>query len=61
MTRLPNERRKRVRDHKKLVFTPAVWAQWLVEQRWFKSSPDETTLRLRAGIADLRHRLQVEC
>ena len=60
MTRLPNKKRKRVRDHKKLVFTSAVWARWLIDQRWAAPSPDERTLRLRACIAEFRHCLGVD-
>jgi hypothetical protein len=56
MTR-PNKQRKRVRDHKKQIFTPAVWARWLIDQKWAVPLPDERTLRLREGIADFRQRL----
>jgi len=55
------QRRKpypRVRKPSKTVFTPAMWARWLVDQAWANSRPDEPALHLRAGIADLRHRLQ---
>ena len=53
----PARRRKRVRDNKKLVFTPVVWARWLMDQRWAAPSPDERTLRLREGINEFRQRL----
>jgi hypothetical protein len=41
----------RVRKPRKTVFTPAIWAHWLTPP------PKETTLRLRAGIAEFRQSL----
>jgi hypothetical protein len=46
-----------VRRPRKTVFTPALWGTWMVEKGWL--TPDETTLQLRAGIAEFRHRLRV--
>jgi hypothetical protein len=63
MTEPPNHRRKpypSVRKPRKTVFTPAIWAHWMVEKGWLPAPPDETTLHLRAGIAEFRHRLQVD-
>ena len=51
---LSDKRRKpypSVRKPRKTVFTPAIWAHWLTPP------PKETTLRLRAGIAEFRQRL----
>jgi hypothetical protein len=62
MTGLTNKRRKpypRERRPRKTVFTPAVWARWMVEKGWLTVPPDERTLQLRAGIAEFRHRLGV--
>jgi hypothetical protein len=47
----------RVRKPRKTVFTPAIWAQWMVENGWLAPPPDKRTLHLRAGIAEFRHRL----
>jgi hypothetical protein len=45
-----------VRRPRKTVFTPAMWAQWMVEKGWLM--PDERTLQLRAGIMEFRQRLR---
>jgi hypothetical protein len=37
-----------VRQPLKTVFTPAIWAHWMVEKGWLPAAPDETTLHLRA-------------
>jgi hypothetical protein len=53
---MTNKRRKpypSTRRPRKTVFTPAMWARWLTP------AIDETTVRLRAGIAEFRHRLRV--
>jgi hypothetical protein len=44
-----------VRNPRKTVFTPAIWARWMME----KAPPDERTLQLRAGIAEFRRRLRI--
>jgi hypothetical protein len=62
MTDLTKKRRKlypRWRKPRKTVFTPAIWAQWMVENGWLTAPPDEGTLQLREGIAEFRHRLGV--
>jgi hypothetical protein len=46
-----------VRRPRKTVFTPAMWVQWMIEKGWLTAPPDETTVHLRAGIAEFRHRL----
>jgi hypothetical protein len=48
-----------VRQPRKTVFTPAMWAQWLVEQAWTKPAPDDAAAHLRTGIAEFRDRLRV--
>jgi hypothetical protein len=63
LTKLIKKRRKpypRVRKPRKTVFTPSVWAQWMIEKGWLAPLPDETTVHLRAGIAEFRHRLALE-
>jgi hypothetical protein len=59
-----NKRRKKpypsVRKPRKIVFTPAIWVQWMIEKGWLTAPPDERTLHLRAGIAEFRHRLGVD-
>jgi hypothetical protein len=47
----------RVRKSRKTVFTPAIWLRWMVENPRLTPPSDEMTLRLRAGIADLRQSL----
>jgi hypothetical protein len=48
----------RIRRSRKTVFTPAIWARWMVENGWLTPPPDEKTLQLRAGIREFRHRLR---
>jgi hypothetical protein len=55
----PRKPYPRVRAPRKTVFTPAKWAQWMVEKGWLTASPDDRTLQLRQGIAEFRHRLRV--
>jgi hypothetical protein len=62
MTDLTKKRRKpypRVRASRKTVFTPAIWARWMVENARLTPPSDETTLYPRAGIAEFRRRLGV--
>jgi len=46
----------RVRKSRKTVFTPAIWARWLVENPRLSPRSDTVTLHLRAGIAEFRDR-----
>jgi hypothetical protein len=52
--RYPAERKRKGRP-----FTTLMWVQWLKSQPWASPSPDEREVRLRAGIDELRRRLEV--
>jgi hypothetical protein len=63
LTHTTHKRRKpypRVRHPRKTVFTPAMWRQWMIEKSWLTAPPDETRAHLRAGIAEFRHRLDID-
>lgn len=60
LTKKPRKPYPRVRKPRKTVFTPAIWAKWMVENGWLAPPPDKGTLLLRAGIAEFRRRMRVD-